>query len=358
MRRVPKTTSSTLSRSRRGSNALPVVSVSGSGQPAEGTASGKFTVTRTGSTSSALTVTYTLGGSAINGTDYDFLPGAVTIPAGSASADITIHPIDDTIAEGTENVTFNLSTASTYSNGQAETASRTIADNDVNTSELGKLKWTLVANSPVGRSEAETATIDEKVYVFGGFSDSSFSQGLRSDKYDSETNKWSRIADMPCAITHAGTAVVGTTVYFAGGYAQDPGGSSGGKKTFGIRDVWKYDTTNNTWSAGPPLPVARAAGGLVALGHSLYFFGGENLGRTKDTPDMYVLNLDNTAAGWSSLAPMPAARNHVGAVALNGNIYAIGGQTGFDNSSDFKNSAYRYNPCVQHLDDTAQPSLS
>jgi hypothetical protein len=44
-----------------------------------------FTVTRTGATGEALTVFYSLGGSASNGADYASLPGSLTIPAGASS---------------------------------------------------------------------------------------------------------------------------------------------------------------------------------------------------------------------------------------------------------------------------------
>ncbi len=152
------------------SSALPVVSAAASGQPSESGATGTFTFTRTGSTAAALTVLYTLGGTATNGADYQALSGAATIPAGSASTSITIKPIDDSIAEGPETVVLTISPSSSYTTNTTATVSRTITDNDINTSTLGKLTWTAVANSPLGRSEAETATVNGKVYVFGGFS--------------------------------------------------------------------------------------------------------------------------------------------------------------------------------------------
>src|SRR5690606_29734197 len=41
---------------------------------------GKFTVTRSGGTGSSIDVPYSLEGTAVNGVDYEFLPGIVTIP--------------------------------------------------------------------------------------------------------------------------------------------------------------------------------------------------------------------------------------------------------------------------------------
>lgn len=74
----------------------------------EGTAPATFTVIRTGPTNLALTVHYTLGGSAENGVDYEALPGVVTIPEGAFSAHILVKPIDDFLVEGAESVILSL----------------------------------------------------------------------------------------------------------------------------------------------------------------------------------------------------------------------------------------------------------
>jgi hypothetical protein len=52
-----------------------------------------LTVTRSGSLASALTVSYTVSGSAIAGVNFVALTGTVTIPAGAVSADIDVQPI-------------------------------------------------------------------------------------------------------------------------------------------------------------------------------------------------------------------------------------------------------------------------
>lgn len=54
---------------------------------------GQFTINRTGSTAIPATLTYILEGSAINGIDYETLPGTITIPSGESSAIIPINPI-------------------------------------------------------------------------------------------------------------------------------------------------------------------------------------------------------------------------------------------------------------------------
>jgi uncharacterized protein len=91
---------------------------------------GSFRITRTGDTASALTVTYTLGGTASSSDYTPDLTGTVTIAAGQAFADVTITPVDDALPESSETVTLTLVDTAAYDLGAA-TATVTIADNDV-----------------------------------------------------------------------------------------------------------------------------------------------------------------------------------------------------------------------------------
>jgi hypothetical protein len=65
-------------------------------------------VFRIGATNEALPVSYAVGGSVINGEDYQWLSGELTIPAGSYCAPVAITPIDDFLVEGWENVVLAL----------------------------------------------------------------------------------------------------------------------------------------------------------------------------------------------------------------------------------------------------------
>ena len=67
-----------------------------------------FTVYRTEPTNVALTVYYTISGSASNGLDYTRITNEVVIPAGSFSANILIYPVDDNLMEPTESVVLTL----------------------------------------------------------------------------------------------------------------------------------------------------------------------------------------------------------------------------------------------------------
>src|SRR5258706_5258604 len=87
---------------------------------------GAFTFTRTGSTSRALTVNYTLGGTAAKGGDYNALATSLTIPAGAASATLTVAPKSSTSCVGAETAVLTLSANPAYTAGSANSATVTI----------------------------------------------------------------------------------------------------------------------------------------------------------------------------------------------------------------------------------------
>jgi YVTN family beta-propeller protein len=89
---------------------------------------GVFTVTRTGDTTNALTVNFTVGGTASAGTDYGAIGTSVLIPGGASSGTITITPIADTLNESSETVILTLASGTGYSVGNPSTATVNIAN--------------------------------------------------------------------------------------------------------------------------------------------------------------------------------------------------------------------------------------
>lgn len=112
--------------------ALPAVSLAAS-DPSAAEADrdpGTFVVTRTGDATEPLTVNYAVGGTATPGSDYAALGGTVTIPAGAASATVTVDPVDDATSESGETVVLTLSPSGTYDVASPAAATVTIAEND------------------------------------------------------------------------------------------------------------------------------------------------------------------------------------------------------------------------------------
>ncbi|MBN2309256.1 MAG: DUF2341 domain-containing protein, partial [Candidatus Hydrogenedentes bacterium] len=90
---------------------------------------GTFTISRpANATRRDLTVQFTIAGTAESGRDFQPIAGSVTIPAGSASVDVPVIPVDDlSIAEPEESVTLALAPGP-YALGDSVQATVTIAD--------------------------------------------------------------------------------------------------------------------------------------------------------------------------------------------------------------------------------------
>jgi N-acetylneuraminic acid mutarotase len=203
------------------------------------------------------------------------------------------------------------------------------------------ITWTTRASNPIARAEALRAVVDGKLHVFGGFQGDGPSR--RHDVFDPAANTWTRLADLPTRLSHAGVAVDGTNIYVAGGYVGTA--ATGWAQKFGVTNVWKYSLNDNAWTAVTPLPKEVAGGGMVLLGRKLHWISGNNNQR-QDIGDHYVLDLDNTASGWQTAAPLPFGRSHLGVVALGGKIYAVGGQFGNDSGLTTQKYVHSYDPAT------------
>jgi hypothetical protein len=109
---------------------------------------GTFTLTRTGDLTQAITVNYTLSGSATNGSDYSSLPGTVNFAAGVSSATVTVTPTDDNIFEGTETAILTLTTGTGYALDLITSAVVNIADNDLPSISLAVSPASVVEDGP------------------------------------------------------------------------------------------------------------------------------------------------------------------------------------------------------------------
>jgi len=90
-----------------------------------------FTISRVGSTASALTVYYAVSGTATNGVDYSTLDGIAVIPALASSVNVTLAPTEeDVIPELTETVILSPLANSNYSVVLPASATISILDNE------------------------------------------------------------------------------------------------------------------------------------------------------------------------------------------------------------------------------------
>ena len=129
---------------------LPVVAVRIDAADPSASESGDtatFTVSRTGSTAAPLTVRWAPAGTARIGTDYSLAaPWSAVIPAGAASASLTLRPAQDLLAEGEETILVKLASDPAYRIDDAGGSATAVLSDDEPTSGLPVV--TLDASDP------------------------------------------------------------------------------------------------------------------------------------------------------------------------------------------------------------------
>ena len=93
------------------------------------------------------------------------------------------------------------------------------------------------------------------------------------------------------------------------------------------------------WTNGPDLPAARHYLGAEALNGFVYAIGGHNSGNSSQTT-VWRYDPSHSASGWVSVASLPAPRVNFGSAVWNGRIFVIGGWDG----GSFCNTLFAYDP--------------
>jgi hypothetical protein len=116
---------------------------------------GAFTLTRSGSTAAALTVGYTLSGTATAGADYQTLSGSATFGVGASTVTVDIQSLADSLAEGDESVTLTIAPDMNYSVGAANSATVVIADLPIDAWRFSKFTAAELADANLSGDEAD-----------------------------------------------------------------------------------------------------------------------------------------------------------------------------------------------------------
>jgi hypothetical protein len=92
---------------------------------------GVFTLNRAGNATNALTVQFSLAGTATNGVSYQTLSGSATLPAGATSAQVLVTPIDGSFPQPAQTVVLRLAGNAGYNIGDADSDTVTIQNDDI-----------------------------------------------------------------------------------------------------------------------------------------------------------------------------------------------------------------------------------
>jgi len=159
---------------------LPVISlaVSPDATPEDGTANLLYIFTRTGVTTNALTVNYTVGGTATIGADYTGIATAgttktISFAAGSSTAAIKVDPTADTTVEADESVVLTLAPGTGYTIGAFATAAASILSDDQISVDINPPQLTsfdVISDSVVTSNQAQSIQVSlDAIDDFAGF---------------------------------------------------------------------------------------------------------------------------------------------------------------------------------------------
>jgi len=237
------------------------------------------------------------------------------------------------LARGTDNVAALATDTRLYAVGGE--AARTLQVLDPATRS-----WVLGPSIPTVRFASAAAVLGTRLHVVGGWNtNNNASASLATQSvFDITSQTWGDGAPLATARNAAAAAVLQGKLHVLGGRA--PGIRANDQQSMGSMEV--YDPTTDRWTAGPALRTARAGLGAVVLDGRLYALGGESTpGGVSDAVERY----EPGSREWSTLEPMPYRGHGLGAVVVGGAIYVMGGFTAPSDAVGSESRAlYRYQP--------------
>lgn len=130
--------------------------------------------------------------------------------------------------------------------------------------------------------------------------------------FEPESRRWERGPPLPAARHHGAAVGLGGALYFTGGAASLTGPWQP------EADFWRLAPDAEQWQTLPPMPEPRWGHRLVTHAGRLYVIGGQG-------PGADVL-IHDPETGWRRGAALPEPRDHLSAVVVDDEIWAIGGR--------------------------------
>ena len=174
--------------------------------------------------------------------------------------------------------------------------------------------WTTKEPMPTGRYNMAGAVANGMIYVIGGSSNSNSHETVM-EAYDPTTDNWITGLDpMPTGRRHLAAAAVGEIICAIGGDSSSA--------SF-VQTNEEYNVAADSWASKTPMPTGRAALGAAALGGKLYAIGGSAGGGGATANEIY----NPVSELWDAGAPLPTGRYALAVVAVESEdlIYAVGG---------------------------------
>ena len=172
---------------------------------------------------------------------------------------------------------------------------------------------------PAARHENGFVAVDGRLYLTRGHM-AGFVPWL--DVFDPATGQWRALADAPHARDHFHAVVIDGRIYAAGGRRTSH--DTGETMSLTIPEVDVYEIASGRWSTLPaPLPTQRAGAPAVAMDGRLVVLGGESPAQVPGHGEVEAY--DPATQRWSTLPPLPRGRHGTQATMLDGVLHVAAG---------------------------------
>ncbi len=194
-------------------------------------------------------------------------------------------------------------------------ASRGVSDLPIPQTRPGRLplaRWETKAPLVTPRDDFGLATVAGRIWVMGGTNGEGGNRLDCVEVYDPATNAWTAGPALSAGRSSFRAVALGTTIYaFGGASSAQPG----------LDVAEALDTTTKQWRRLAPAPQPLSGHAVAELGGTIYVIGGYSGGN--GVGNVYAYEPATNA--WRQVASLSAARYNLNAVVLNGKIYALGG---------------------------------
>jgi len=201
---------------------------------------------------------------------------------------------------------------------------------------VGQAEWETAAPVPEPRTEVSVTALGDRIYVLGGFGPPpEGATGASAPRiiwaYDASSDAWEAVGELPEGTHHAALVGLDDRLYLLGGYTETSFSPTGRTLIF--------DPASQSWSEGEAMPTPRGALAWAVLDGRIHTIGGtvadidalDHEDHGTDSPDSSVGThevYDPATDSWTRLEPMPTARNHHTAGAVDGRIVVSAGRAG------------------------------
>jgi 3-phytase len=144
--------------------------------------------------------------------------------------------------------------------------------------------------------QASSCVLDGKLYAFGGYRFIDDNQSVAtSEMYDPEKDVWTDLAEMPFPVSHHASVVYEDKIYLFGGTTESNYGSGTLKPS---NRVFEYDPSADSWQEMEPMPFAMSLWEGHRIDNYLYLVGGDDdeIFGGEEVGTVWRFNLDSLKA--------------------------------------------------------------